>query len=183
MNIQKNMNEQKSPEIIPDSCKECKYFKHTGIIDIYRGYCLFYKEDRFSNWPCIARDDTKGLNKKTSKQHTIIKTYRGNQKQATDAFQADILKMEAQGYYPVSQTWAPGSYGCGAFLLALILCLILVGILAFIYMIIVKPDGTLSVTYELRGISKDSDEKTCPMCAETIKAAAIVCRFCGHDFE
>ncbi len=27
-----------------------------------------------------------------------------------------------------------------------------------------------------------SDEKTCPSCAETVKAAATRCRFCGHDF-
>jgi hypothetical protein len=26
-------------------------------------------------------------------------------------------------------------------------------------------------------------ERTCPWCAETIKAAAIVCRFCGRDVE
>lgn len=28
-----------------------------------------------------------------------------------------------------------------------------------------------------------ADEKTCPDCAETIKAAAKVCRYCGHRFE
>ncbi len=29
----------------------------------------------------------------------------------------------------------------------------------------------------------DRDTKTCPACAETIKAAARVCRFCGHGLE
>ena len=26
------------------------------------------------------------------------------------------------------------------------------------------------------------EEKVCPQCAETVKAAALVCRFCGHKF-
>ena len=28
-----------------------------------------------------------------------------------------------------------------------------------------------------------SDERTCPWCAETIKAAAVICRFCGREVE
>jgi hypothetical protein len=122
----------------------------------------------------------------SNQQQVIIKTYRGNQAQATAAFQTDSVKMAAQGYYPTSQTWAPGSYGCGAFLLALLLCFVLIGIVVFIYMLIVKPDGTLTVTYELRSVSSaratSVEEKTCPKCAEQVKAAALVCRFCGHNF-
>jgi hypothetical protein len=122
----------------------------------------------------------------SSQQQVIIKTYKGTQAQATAAFQADSAKMAAQGYYPTSQTWAPGSYGCGAFLLALLLCFVLIGIVVFIYMLIVKPDGTLTVTYELRSVisarATSVEEKTCPKCAEQVKAAALVCRFCGHNF-
>lgn len=27
------------------------------------------------------------------------------------------------------------------------------------------------------------DEKACPQCAETVKSAAKLCRFCGYSFE
>ena len=96
--------------------------------------------------------------------------------------------MATQGYYPTSQTWAPGSYGCGAFIFALILCLVLIGFLVFVYMLIVKPDGTLTVTYSyqrqtLTPALSEEDEKTCPQCAEQVKAAANVCRYCGHSFK
>jgi hypothetical protein len=29
----------------------------------------------------------------------------------------------------------------------------------------------------------ESDERTCPWCAETIKAAAVICRFCNRDVQ
>lgn len=84
------------------------------------------------------------------KPSVLVKTYKGSQSSATAAFKRDVKIMAEQGYYPTSQNWAQGSYGCGAFLLALLLCIVIVGIIAFIYMLIVKPNGTLSVTYELR---------------------------------
>jgi len=95
-------------------------------------------------------------------------------------FQADSIQMAADGYFPTSQSWAPGQWGFGAFIGALLLCVLLIGFIALIYMLIVKPDGTLTVTYELRTAS--FEEKTCPICAERIKAAALVCHFCGHKF-
>ncbi len=32
-------------------------------------------------------------------------------------------------------------------------------------------------------VAAQSDERTCPWCAETIKAAAVICRFCGLDVQ
>lgn len=32
------------------------------------------------------------------------------------------------------------------------------------------------------GFVQDSEAKTCPRCAESVKAAATVCRYCGHEF-
>jgi hypothetical protein len=118
-----------------------------------------------------------------SPQPIIVRTYTGSQTSATTWFRNDAAELAKQGYYPTSQNWVPGAYGCGSFLIALLLCLLLIGILIFIYMLIVKPAGTLSVTYEYRAPAIVASEKTCPKCAETVKAAAVVCRFCGHEFE
>jgi hypothetical protein len=115
----------------------------------------------------------------------IVKAYKGKQGEATAEFQADARVMAAHGYIPVSQTWVPGSWGCGAFLVAALLVVIVVGIIVFIYMLIVKPAGTLTVTYEYRGVEKvvqAQPEKKCPKCAEIVKAAATVCRYCRYEF-
>lgn len=120
-----------------------------------------------------------------SSYEVLVKTYKGSQDEATKLFQEDARALAARGYFPTSQTYVPGSYGCGAFLLALILCIALIGILILIYMLLVKPDGVLSVSYEFRGTAaaRALDEKLCPKCAEQVKVAAQVCRFCGHKFD
>jgi len=127
---------------------------------------------------------------RAARERIITKTYTGRQEKAMSLFQQDAAKMAEKGYFPTSQSWAPGQYGCGAFVLALILSFVLIGLVVFVYMLIVKPPGTLSVTYELRDRALESQDsgatssktKVCPRCAETVKAAALVCRFCGHEF-
>ena len=81
----------------------------------------------------------------------ILKEYQGG-KEATAAalFKNDSVKLAAQGYFPTSQSWAPGRWEPRAFLLALLLCFIFIGFLVFIYMLVVKPEGTLTVTYQRR---------------------------------
>ena len=45
----------------------------------------------------------------------------------------------------------------GAFILALTLCIVLIGILVFIYLLIVKPDGQLVVTSPMPGAGAGND--------------------------
>ncbi|QIR16642.1 zinc ribbon domain-containing protein [Shewanella aestuarii] len=124
-----------------------------------------------------------------SQERIVVKRYVGKQEVAINAFKDDAERMASDGYVPTNQTWAEGSYGCGGFLIALLLCFIFVGILVFIYMLIVKPDGTLTVTYEKqseKSIQAPDDPvetgKVCPDCAEVVKEAAKICRYCRHEF-
>jgi hypothetical protein len=78
----------------------------------------------------------------------IVRTYGGKQlSDAAAAFHHDAVELAKFGYTPSTQSWAQGQWGAGAFVVALLLCIILIGILVFIYMLIVKPAGTLTVTY------------------------------------
>ena len=83
-------------------------------------------------------------------EQIIVKTYTGSQAQAAMRFQADAAQMAAQGYFPVFQSWAPGRWRSEAFIVAVLLCFLIVGIPALIYMLIVPPDGVLTVTYGFR---------------------------------
>lgn len=87
-----------------------------------------------------------------SMQPIVVRTYKGSQQAAARAFEEDARRAAADGYVPVAQSWAQGSWGCGAFIVALLLCFVLVGVLIFVYMLVVKPAGTLTVTYEFRGV-------------------------------
>ncbi len=79
---------------------------------------------------------------------TLIRRYKGpTQADALAAFQQDAKELAKQGYAPTTQSWAEGQWGCWAFLAALLLCLLLVGILILIYMLLKMPAGTLTVTY------------------------------------
>jgi len=84
------------------------------------------------------------------KQRVIVKTYHGHEQQATALFRNDSEVMAAQGYYPTSQNFTQGSYSAASFVVAVLLCFVCVGIIAFIYMLIVKPPGVLNVTYEYK---------------------------------
>jgi hypothetical protein len=82
----------------------------------------------------------------------IVREYRGRQqKDANAGFARDAATLAQAGYFPTTQSWAQGQWGCGAYLLGLLAILLFgIGLLVLLYLVIVKPDGTLTVTYELR---------------------------------
>lgn len=97
-----------------------------------------------------------GYNKKESElkevkdgQDTIVRSYTGTEQSTNNLFKKESITLANKGYQIVSQNYTPGNWSGIQFLIALLLCFILVGIIIFIYMIIVKPQGTLTVTYKL----------------------------------
>jgi hypothetical protein len=109
----------------------------------------------------------------------IIRTYKaGSQSQAAAQFARDAQNLARYGYVPVSQSWEQGTWGCGAFLVALLLCVVLVGILIFIYMLIVKPEGSLTVTYRL-----EASRPWCPRCHAPLDMGQPTCGQCGMSIN
>lgn len=80
----------------------------------------------------------------------VTRVYRGRPEQAMAMFLADAEIMARQGYVPISQVYTPGSWGVGAFIIALVLLFVVVGLLVLLYLLMVKPAGMLTVTYQLQ---------------------------------
>ena len=84
--------------------------------------------------------------------------YHGKQQaDAAASFQRESEVLGQAGYRPTTQSWGQGQWGCGAWLVALALCILLIGILVFLYMVIVHPDGTLTVTYAKSAMAPVAD--------------------------
>ena len=85
-----------------------------------------------------------------TKPSTIVKNYYGNSETAPENFKENAQAMSAEGYFPISTSWADGSYSALNFFVAFMLCIIIIGFFAFLFMAFVKPEGTLTVIYEYR---------------------------------
>ena len=86
----------------------------------------------------------------TGAKQRFIKVYRGDDPTSRGKYIKDLDIQKNLGYIPMSESWSPGSHGIGSFIIAIICIPILgVGLVALIYMLIVKPKGMLTVIYEL----------------------------------
>ena len=151
-----------------------------------RGTVVAISDDRFTllrdqspdpSAPAVWTDEILFANCASISQEparqTLIRVYRGKQQaDTTEAFQKESALLAQAGYAPTSQSWAQGQWGCGAWLLAVVLMVLLVGILVFLYMLIVKPAGTLTVTYELRTSTAGHGQAVAEQPLETSSLAA-----------
>ena len=118
-----------------------------------------------------------------------IKAFNGSQKAAMSKATKYLAKNPQ--LTEESSNYEQGRRGLAHVVFALIvslivaLALLVAGIVSPIAMgitaalvFIIKPAGKLTVKY-----TKTEQLKTCPKCAEQIKQAATVCRFCNYDFQ
>jgi hypothetical protein len=81
----------------------------------------------------------------------LVRTYRGHQQgDAIASYVRDAETLAQRGYAPAGQSWGDGQWDGAYFLLALVLSLFGIGLILLAYMAIIRPDGTLCVTYRLR---------------------------------
>ena len=78
----------------------------------------------------------------------IVRTYRARTpEQAGALYEADAVGAAAMGYYPVSQSWASGSWSPLSVAVGIVLSIFVIGLFVLAYMLLVPPDGALTVTY------------------------------------
>ena len=121
----------------------------------------------------------------------LVRTYEGEQAQA--AYQEEAQVLGRHGYAPQAQTEDGGHVHVGR-LLATAGWSVLAGRKG------IRSDPSLTVTYTRTAPTRswrvlgdadpsrapqpvsDVDSKVCPDCAESVKLAARICRYCRHEF-
>ena len=90
-----------------------------------------------------------------NRPQVVVRAYRGKSRSAAaQAMATDAAALSKAGYAPTTETWAGGEYSPIAYIGALLLAIFLIGIIIFILMLIVQPDGTLTVRYEYVGAAR-----------------------------
>jgi hypothetical protein len=71
----------------------------------------------------IKTAESASLQKLADQSQIIIKSYEGvSRAEIMSRYQADSIEMAVKRYFPTSQTWTPGQWSPGAFIVAVLLC-------------------------------------------------------------
>lgn len=86
----------------------------------------------------------------------LLRQYGGSRERRDRIRAIDANALAQRGYSPRSETFVRANWSGTAWLAAVLLFIVLVGVLIFLYMIATKPDnGVLTVTYERIGHTPD----------------------------
>lgn len=80
----------------------------------------------------------------------LVRVYPGYHETASELFQLDAEGLAEVGYFPVGQSYAEGRWRTSLVVLVVIASLFLIGLPFLAYVLVVRPPGSLSATYELR---------------------------------
>ena len=90
-------------------------------------------------------------NREEGPPRLVVRNYGAkNVDHAAQLFAEDSRVFTLQGYAPVGQAWAQGQWDGGQYAVGCLLSFVGIGLVLLLYMLIVKPGGVLTVTYEMQ---------------------------------
>ena len=121
-----------------------------GIVALIVAALLAGWRGRRSAIPAPVPDELLG-------EDVILRTY--GAARPSDAivwYQRDLYHLVEHGYLPSTQSWIPGQWSGWAFLATILLMPIYVGFIILVYLLIVRPHGTMVATYVRRDLMTSS---------------------------
>jgi hypothetical protein len=76
--------------------------------------------------------------------------YQGEHDWAAAQAEGEAQELALHHWFPISESYVPGSWGVGAWVLGVLTVVFLVGIIVLVYLLTRKPAGVLVVVYEYR---------------------------------
>jgi hypothetical protein len=81
----------------------------------------------------------------------LARVYPGYHEIAVELFQMDAELLAEHGYMPTAQSYAEGRWRTSIVILVILASAFVIGLPFLLYMLAVRPPGSLAVTYELHG--------------------------------
>ena len=145
---------------------------------------LFYAIGIFCR---VKRDkEEKQQEEQTNTPIKNTKYYGETRIKAEEEFLIHAQELSNRGYRFVSKEWVASPRSLGVYIFPVLLVGVFGLGLILILILLLTPNkpGFLHATYQLVELPMELtiEGKTCQQCAENVKEAAKICRFCGYSF-